>query len=325
MPSTTIHITKTSPFTLREDIHKIIDRTDFARWRLGSPTFIKINGNYDRYYPGSNTSPWFLDALLSALRKKGFENLTVVEGDLPYFTADQMIHRTGLVDILKRYDVPFVNYQSMERDENNIPRMLLNAQVINTPVPHGHGFAVISCAVKNLFGLLPNPRRKYHRVLSETILKLAEKIRPFTIVDATVGLVGPSTRRGKPVRMDLVLAGWDPVAVDVVLTKMMKYEVHDIPHLKMASERGLVSEINLEGDYEWDTLPSFDWLLKIDVSRRFAAFLESTWLESWMPFQWVENRLERLYHHLTYLLKRKQLFNGPWMEYEKCMKSRKNE
>ncbi len=210
MTTANVNICKTSPETLVKDLRRILGESDFSGWDIKAPTYIKMNGNYDRHYPGSNTSPWFMDALLTALRTKGFEQLTVVEGNLPYFTADQMIRRTGMMDILKQHSVPFINYESMERDENEIPRMLLDAQVINVPVPHGHGFAVISCAVKNLFGLLPNPRRRFHRTLSDTILRLAEKVHPFTVVDATVGLVGPSTRRGKPIRMDLILAGWDP-------------------------------------------------------------------------------------------------------------------
>ncbi len=261
-----------------------------------------------------------MNALLAALRAKGFKELTVVEGDLPYFTADEMIRRTGLMDILKRYDVPFINYQSAERDENDIPRFLLNSQVINVPVPHGHGFAVMSCAVKNLFGLLPNPRRKYHRILSETILNLEDRVRPFTIVDATVGLIGPSTRRGTPMRMDIIMTGWDCVTLDVVLTAMMGYEIRNIPHLNMASQRGRVPKFEVKGDYDSQSLPTFNWPLEIDTSRRIAAWLESTWLENLWLFQVVENKLERIYHHITFMRNRKKLFSGPWMEYEEHIK-----
>ncbi|MEM3523937.1 MAG: hypothetical protein QXS04_05095 [Thermoproteota archaeon] len=51
---------------------------------IKTKTLIKINANYDRVYPGCNTSLWFLDALLLALKKLGFNNLAVVEGDLSY-------------------------------------------------------------------------------------------------------------------------------------------------------------------------------------------------------------------------------------------------
>jgi uncharacterized protein (DUF362 family) len=315
-----ISVYHTSPESLVDDIRKTLGASDFSRWDFNAPTYIKMNGNYDRHYPGSNTSPWFMNALLAALRDKGFKNLIVIEGDLPYFTADQMIHRTGMINILKQYNVPFINYQNLPRDENHIPKMLLGSQVINVPVPHGHGFAVISCAVKNLFGLLPNPRRRFHKNLSDIILMLANKIKPYTIVDATVGLIGPSTRRGKPVRMDLIIAGWDAIGVDVVLTKMTGYEITSIPCLKLANQRKLIPDITLKGDYDWNSLPVFDWTLNVDASRKIANWLESTWIEDVRLFQIIENRLERIYHHLTFMKKHKMLFSGPWMEYEKSLR-----
>lgn len=320
MADVTVH--KTSPGTLVADVFRILDESEFSGWDLKNQTYIKMNGNYDRHYPGSNTSPWFMDALLSGLRARGFQNLTVVEGDLPYFTADQMIRRTGMIDILRRYDVPFLNYESLERDESNIPRLLLGKQLINVPVPHGHGFAVISCAAKNLFGLLPNPRAGYHARLSEVILSLVKKMQPFTIVDATVGLVGASTRRGSPKQMDLIVTGWDSIAIDMLFTKMLGYQVQDIPLLKMATDKGLTPEINLKGDYDWSDLPSFEWPLKVEAGRRLAAYLSSTWLQSFTLFRWTEARLERLYHHITFLRKKKMLFSGPWMEYGEGMDKR---
>jgi uncharacterized protein (DUF362 family) len=319
MEEISVQIYKTSPSKLITDVEKSLQATDFSSWNLKERTFVKINGNYDKHYPGSNTSPWFLNALLKCLRHMGFENLIVIEGNLPYFSADQMIQRTGLIEILKSHDVIFLNYEGLERDENDVPLILQNAQVINVPVPHGHGFAVISCAVKNLFGLLPNPRRKYHRNLSDTILSLNDQIKPFTIVDATVGLVGPSTRRGTPTQMDLIISGWDAVAIDVMLAKMMGYDTEDVPHLKLASQKNRISQIEICGDYDLNNLPMFSWPLKIDASRKVANWLESTWIEDLRLFQAIENWLERIYHHITFWQKRKMLFSGPWMEYEHKM------
>lgn len=321
MTRSRVYIHQTAPDSLPRDTWQTLAEADFSVWDLTAPTYIKINGNYDRPYPGSNTSPWFLDALLGILRERGFECLTVIEGDLPYFTADQMIRRTGLIQVLERHAVPFVNYEHLERDGQELPRILDGAQVINVSVVHGHGIAVMSCATKNLFGLLPKTRRKYHQGLSQIILDLADWVRPFTIVDGTVGLIGPSTRRGDPVRLDLVVAGWNPVAVDVVVARMMGYAVDEVPHLRLAAECGRLPEIELVGEFDWDTLPSFAFPLDICAPRHIAARLESTWLESWGLFRWGECLLERMYHHVTYLRKRKQLFSGPWMEYERVWRA----
>lgn len=94
-----VYIGRTTPETLVNDVETLIAK--FGAFFLDKylPILIKINGNYYRDYPGSNTSKWFLDALLKALIRNEYRNIKVIEGDLPYFTASQMIKRTGLKDV----------------------------------------------------------------------------------------------------------------------------------------------------------------------------------------------------------------------------------
>jgi uncharacterized protein (DUF362 family) len=317
---TTVYVGSTSPQTLRGDIEGAVEFGVVSGLDPEHKTLIKINGNFDMVYPGSNTSPWFLEGLLNILRDQDFEDLTVIEGDLPTFTAEQMVRRTGFLDILNKYGVPFVSYESLPRDEHELPALLQGAQLINVPVFHGHGIAVISCATKNLFGLLPKDRRKYHQVLSDKLLDLAKLTSPmFTIVDGTVGLDGESTRRGNPRRLDLILAGWDPLAIDMVTSRIMGYSPSDIPLLALAEERGLLPlDIHLEGNFTWDTLPCYDFTFDHSGVRKAAMALEGTPLFDIPLFLWLEDRFRRLYHHYNYWKKRDSLFDGPWMEYDQA-------
>ena len=148
----TVITKKTSPKSLSLDIGEIVKSNYLPNVDINRRTLIKINGNFDKIYPGSNTSPWFLDALLAVLRDFGFNDLAVIEGDLMTFCASKMIQSTGLIKILDRYGVEFINYEKLPRDVSELPLLLDDAQMINTPVPHGHGLAKISCATKNLFG-----------------------------------------------------------------------------------------------------------------------------------------------------------------------------
>jgi uncharacterized protein (DUF362 family) len=282
-------------------------------------TFLKINGNFDFVYPGANTSGWFLDGLLAALRDHGFQKLTVVEGDLPDFTADQMIQRTGLIRVLQRYNVPFLNYESLPRDDGEVPLIFQDAQLINVPVFHTHGYAVISCATKNLFGLLPKFRRKYHKILSQKLLELTHRVKVFTIVDGTVGLQGESTRRGMPRRLDLILTGWNPIALDAVAATIMGYRVGDIPVLTLAQEGGMLNldDIQVGGDFTWDTLPKISFDLGISGHRRVIRALDGSKIGDLPLLVWVISRLRRAFHYCNYFLHRKSLFDGPWMEYER--------
>ena len=197
--------------------------------------------------------------------------------------------------------------------------ILKEAQLINVPVFHSHGIAVMSCATKNLFGLLPKTRRKYHSVLSEKLLDLYEKVKCFTIVDGTVGLVGESTRRGIPQRLDLILAGWDTLAIDFVVARIMGFSPYEVPFLKLAIQRGMLKPeaITLEGEFSWDTLPRYKFQFNMSRVRTMAMKLESSFLESRPLFRWLETHLERMYHNYSYFRVKKQLFSGPWMEYDR--------
>ena len=313
-----VYVYRTSPETLLFDIKRALSGDEFKRLQADEPTVIKINGNCDKIYPGSNTSPWFLDALLKTLRDMGLRHLSVAEGDLPNFKAANMIKTTGLIDILNKYDVPFVPYERLPRDEYEIPMLFRESQIISVPVFHTHGFAVISCATKNLFGLLPVYRRKYHHILSEKLLELAEQIEFFTIVDGTVGLDGESTRRGNPIRCDLILTGWNPLAVDVVAAKVMGFSLSDIPLLRLAVEKKILNpQVELVGDFNWQNIPNYQFELNISVLRKIAKALQNTPLLRFSPILWFLDRIRKLYHFYSYTKKKEILFQGAWMEYEK--------
>ena len=135
-----------------------------------------------------------MDALLYALKELNISNIIVVEGDGYLYSAEKMIKNTGLLNICNKYDVPFKSYEHLERNSDDLPLLLTNSQLINVPVFHTHGFAIISCATKNLFGLLPKSRWKYHDRIEEKLIELYDKVNPiYTIVDGTVGMKGDST------------------------------------------------------------------------------------------------------------------------------------
>jgi SAM-dependent methyltransferase len=315
-----VFVARTSPLTLQKDIARCLDSMKFSDiFSNDTRTILKINGNFDKVYPGSNTSLWFMDSFLNELIiNRGFIDVCVVEGDLPLFKAEDMIIRTGMKKVLDKYNVDFIAYENSERNKSENPKIFENTQVINIPVPHSHGLATISCATKNLFGILPVDRRKYHPILTEKLLELYKNIKMFTIVDGTVGLDGESTRRGNPRRMDLILSGWDALTIDAIVANIMGFELEEVPLLKKGVEEGLLEKnFTLLGDYSINDLPRFDFSFEVSNPRKLAMFLESTFLEKSTIFLFFEHKLRRLFHNYSYLKNKKKLFNGDWMEYSK--------
>jgi uncharacterized protein (DUF362 family) len=310
-----VTVLKTSPQSLATDVDRAFTSPALAALDPARPTWIKVNGNFNIAYPGSNTSLWFLRALLTVLRDRGFSTVTVVEGDLPEFRAENMAVQTGLQALVDGFRVPFLSYEKLPRDENELPRALAEVQLLNTPVFHTHGNAVISCATKNLFGLLPRDRRKFHGKLSEKLLDLAAQVPCATLVDGTVGLEGESTRRGDPVRCDLLIAGGDLLAIDVIAAKIMGFTPEDIPLLSMAAERSLLPQPVVGGDVGDETLPRTRFKLEVGKIHKLAVGLARLNLDLEKLFA-LTDPVRVTWHRLNYRRKKARLASGPWRDYD---------
>lgn len=324
MKEDVVYVFKTSPKTLGRVIEKVLDTPDFQKLNPEKETLIKINANYDRFWPGCNTSGWFLDALLKNLRKKGFRDLKAIEGDLKLQPAVKTIKAIGIDKILSRYEVPFVPIENLPRD-GELPRIIKGNQLISTPVLHTHTFATVSIATKNLYGLLPVYREKYHHVLSRKLLELAKNVKVFTIVDGTVGLDGGSMRMGNPVKTDLVLAGWNPIAIDNIASQIMGIPLQEIPYLRMAMKEGLTNSVSLNGDFSRDDLPHFSFSYENSALTGLLCNLDS-WLrrngitgrlfEYNRPLDRLGNQARRKYTKYVYNKRKEVVSKGNWIEYQ---------
>lgn len=320
-----IFVKKTTPDSLKKDVLDVLKKTYIDRVNPQNMTLIKINGNHDIEYPGSDTSTWFLDALLDSLIKLKFSKILVIEGDGYLYSAENMIKNTGLLNICDKYNVSFKSYEYLGRDENELPILLKNSQLINVPVFHTHGFAIISCATKNLFGLLPKSRWKYHDHLEEKLMELHSNVKPvYSIVDGTVGLKGDSTRRGDPVQLDLIAAGWDTLCIDVVATKIMGFSINEIPLLKYAKEKNMLNtDVDVIGDYNFDRLPTYDFRFKFSTLKKLSIYIHhnkisKSIIESW-PLNSIFHKFRGAYEVLTFHKKKKKIFGGSWMKYKERM------
>ena len=113
--------------------------------------------------------------------------------------------------------------------------------MINVPVLKGHCQTKITCALKNMKGLLPNSeKRRFHSLgLHEPIAHLSAGIhQDFIVVDNICGDL-EFEEGGNPVVMNRILAGTDPVLVDAYVCEMMHYKVEDVPYVKIAGEIGV--------------------------------------------------------------------------------------
>lgn len=122
--------------------------------------------------------------------------------------------------------------------------------IINVPKLKTHALTTLTCAVKNLFGLQQGGSKANHHVrtkndperFSHLLLDLYGAIRPqvrLNVVDAIVGMEGEGPGGGDPVRLGLIIAGEDAVAVDLVASAVMGWDPMEVGTNYLAAERGL--------------------------------------------------------------------------------------
>ncbi|HMF32350.1 MAG TPA: DUF362 domain-containing protein [Candidatus Lokiarchaeia archaeon] len=144
----------------------------------------------------------------------------------------------------------------------SIPQFYIGKPIIHLPTfkTHGHtgqeggdihktsGGAInggITCAMKNAFGGLLTKRRHFsHKYMSEVLvdlLMIQQDIHPaiLAIVDGTVCGDGAGPRTMIPRIKNFLLAGYDQVAVDAVVARMMGFDPLHLPFIRIAHEMGL--------------------------------------------------------------------------------------
>jgi len=122
-------------------------------------------------------------------------------------------------------------------------RLVQEADVIvSLPKMKTHDQTEITCAIKKLKGLLSD---KYKRMMHQEglfngVVDLLAAVQPkLAVVDAIYCQEGLGPVFGRPVEMDLILAGKDLVAVDTVCGLIMGFEPEEVLLSQMAAARGL--------------------------------------------------------------------------------------
>ncbi len=114
--------------------------------------------------------------------------------------------------------------------------------IISVPKLKTHDQTEMTCSIKKLKGLLTQraKRAMHQQGLFEGVIDLLAATRPrLAVVDAIICQEGVGPVYGRPVEMDLIVAGKDLVAVDSVCSQIIGYEPWEVPLTVNAHARGL--------------------------------------------------------------------------------------
>jgi uncharacterized protein (DUF362 family) len=249
-----------------EPVFKALDMIDYRSCVAGfAKALVKVNFICDATWDsGATTDPIVVEAIIRKLRDLGVD-VSVVESDATMTNADKAFAKTGMRDMCVRNNVEFVNLRHVKDRVKlavpdgealrsvTVPRIVVDSAVINAAKLKTHSSTSVTLGLKNMFGLLPDKfKGKYHAIgINKVIVDINAAVKPvLTVVDGFVGMEGDGPVDGDPVRMDLIVAGRDVVAVDATCCRIMGFDPHNVKHVLRAHERGLgeVDEVEVVGE-----------------------------------------------------------------------------
>ena len=200
---------------------------------------------------GIITDPRVVEAILLFVRNCGAKDIVIAEGGGVGHT-DRAFKTSGISDVASRHNVRLININKDEGIPMEIPgsqvlrealvsrTVLESTCIINVPALKIHHMAVVTLSMKNLMGAALPPRDlTMHTNLDEKLVDLSTLIKPrINVISGIVGAEMDETK-GSPVKMGLVIAGRDIVAVDAVGSAVMGVDPKSVRYIQLAEERGL--------------------------------------------------------------------------------------
>jgi len=246
---TTVSLSKCSEGDVKETVFEAIEKTNFEPKKVNS---VIIKPNLCYYWDastGETTDKRVVSAIIDYVREFCNPNadIRIAEADATAMKTRHAFRMLGYTDLAAEKDVELFNLCDDDFKEIDIeikggslkvpiPKSMINSDlVINVPKLKVPRRIPLTCAMKNLFGCIHDPiKAKYHPNLHEVIVGVNSAIKPdLTVVDGIVAL-------GKyPIKLGLVIAGTDSLAVDFTAAKIIGYDnPRRIRYIRLAEKRG---------------------------------------------------------------------------------------
>jgi uncharacterized protein (DUF362 family) len=189
-----------------------------------------------------------------------------------------VFEQLGFTEMAKTLHVPLVNLHSGDLVEVPVPggfvydKVTIHKSLVDTdllcsvPMMKTHQLATVTLGMKNLVGVLPGTvyqsvRGRMHddasriepTAASAVVVDMvrANKLG-LVVVDGSTAMEGNGPSMGKLVKMNVIVAGTNPVATDMVAASAMGFEPGEIPTFAWANKAGLtpvsLGDIELRGD-----------------------------------------------------------------------------
>ncbi|MHC4570982.1 MAG: DUF362 domain-containing protein [Planctomycetota bacterium] len=169
-------------------------------------------------------------------------------------TTEESYQANGYSKLAKKYGIPLFDFNqektvlvknkdARQLKEFHMPKIVQEAFIISLPILKDHSFTKTTVALKNMFGIAPEPfycgswnKSKLHSPSThKSVVDVCLYKKPdLCVVDAAVALTGMHLS-GRRKKIGLILAGFDPVAVDAVGSELLGHNPKRIEYLRLSN------------------------------------------------------------------------------------------
>lgn len=213
-----------------------------------------------------NTNPALVVAAADVFRAMGAREVIVAEGQGHRRDTQYVLDVSRIGEALRDARIPFVdlNHDEFEPvpvkggwtklEKLYLPKTILAADVVvSMPKLKTHHWAGMTCAMKNLFGIMPGivygwPKNVLHlQGIDECILDINATLpSTLSIVDGIVGMEGDGPIMGTPKQAGCIIVGRNAPAVDATAARVMGLNAYGLGYLTSASgSLGPIHERNI--------------------------------------------------------------------------------
>ena len=245
----------------------------------GSKVMLKPNLLMATKNIGPVTSPKVTEAVIRLVKRVRPKEIIVAESAMVGFDTVKAFEVSGTKDVVEKngarwldlkkdkvIDIPVPKGKIIKSIK--LPESYLDCDVfINLPVMKTHCQTGVTLGLKNMKGLLPDDEKKRVHLenLEQAIADYNTVLKnDLTVMDATTAIegFGPESPPGKPVQIDLIIAGRNNLAVDMIASAVMGIDYKTVRHLKNAVLIGLgpkkIDEIDVSGKSVSEVMRKFE-------------------------------------------------------------------
>ncbi|MBL7107716.1 MAG: DUF362 domain-containing protein [Candidatus Cloacimonetes bacterium] len=217
---------------------------------------------------GVTTHPIFVSALIEILKDFNIK-ISLMDNPGGVNKYEKVLEKCGYTNLKKKYGIKIFNltetgiYKIGKNPKYVVSKPFLDCQaIINLPKLKTHTFTLMTCAIKNFYGIIPGlAKANYHRlfpnptkfaaVILNTYSLVKEKI-VFNLMDGIIGMDGSGPSSGNPKNFGVILGSKDAIALDICAANLLGFNFKKIPIIYLSAKKYDLSyqEIKMLGDFQ---------------------------------------------------------------------------